>query len=244
MRVATYNIHKCRGLDRRVRPDRILKVLQHIDADIIALQEVLRVEDGDPQRDQARFLADGLGFHVAFGETRRIKDAAYGNAVLSRFPIHAHRHYDISKRGREPRGCLRTDIEVKGATLHVFNVHFGTAFYEHRQQARSLIEEEIVCHGELKGPRILLGDFNEWMRGAVTRTLKLHLKQADIRQHLKRSRSYPGILPIFHLDNIYFDPELTLERLELHKAQPAGIASDHLPLFADFRLDALQLTSR
>ena len=149
--MATYNIHKCRGLDRRVRPDRILRVLQHIDADIIALQEVLRVEGGDPERDQAQFLAAGLGLHLAFGETRRFKDAAYGNAVLSRFPIHAHRHYDISKHGREPRGCLRTDIQLKGATLHVFNVHFGTAFYEHRQQARRLIEEEIVCHGELKG---------------------------------------------------------------------------------------------
>ena len=102
-----------------------------------------------------------------------------------------------------------------------------------------MFEEEIVCHGELKGPRIVLGDFNEWMRGAVTRTLKLHLKHADIRRHLKRSRTYPGVLPIFHLDNIYFDPQLTLEHMHLHKAQPAMIASDHLPIVADFRLDVL-----
>ena len=239
LRVATYNIHKCRGLDRRVRPDRILDVLQHINADIIALQEVLSIEGDNRERDQLRFLADGLGFHFAFGETRRLKGGGYGNVVLSRFPIHAHRHYDISKRGREPRGCLRTDIHLTASTIHVFNVHFGTAFFEHRQQARRLFEEEIVCHGELKGPRIVLGDFNEWMRGAVTRTLKLHLKHADIRHYLKRSRTYPGVLPIFHLDNIYFDPALTLERLHLHKARPAMIASDHLPLVADFRLDAL-----
>ena len=40
VRVATYNIHKSRGLDWRVRPDRIVEVLREIDADIVALQEV------------------------------------------------------------------------------------------------------------------------------------------------------------------------------------------------------------
>ncbi len=240
LRVVTYNIHKCRGLDRLVRPGRILDVLRHIDADIIALQEVLSVEGSDQERDQLRFLAAGLDCHLAFGETRLLKGGRYGNAVLSRFPIHAHRHYDLSRRGREPRGCLRTDIHVSGSTLHLFNVHFGTAFFEHRQQARRLFEEEIVCHGELKGPRIVLGDFNEWLRGAVTRTLQSHLAHADIRHHLNKSRTYPGVLPVFHLDHIYFDDMLALERLQLHRSRPAMIASDHLPLVADFRLDSIR----
>jgi endonuclease/exonuclease/phosphatase family metal-dependent hydrolase len=170
LRVATYNIHKYRGLDRRVRPERILNVLKHINADIIALQEVLSIEGGNREWDQLRFLADGLGFHFAFGETRRLKGGGYGNVVRSRFPIRAHRHYDISKRGREPRCCLRTDSHLSASTLYAFKVHFGTAFFEHRQQARRLFEEEMVCHGELKGPRIVPGDFNEWMRDAITRT--------------------------------------------------------------------------
>jgi endonuclease/exonuclease/phosphatase family metal-dependent hydrolase len=110
LRVATYNIHKCRGLDRRVCPERILDVLKHINADIIALQEVLSIEGGNRDRDQRRFLADGLGFHFAFG----------GSTYTS------ERHSS-----------------------------------KHRQQARRLFEEEIVCHGELKRPRIVLGDFNE-----------------------------------------------------------------------------------
>src|SRR4029077_13645284 len=115
--------------------------------------------------------------------------------------------YDITKQGREPRGCLRTDIQFNESTLHIFNVHFGTAFSEHRQQARRLFDDNIVSHNELKGSRIVLGDFNEWLRGSVTRTLRSHLQHAD----MKRSRTYPGVLPLFNLAHIYFDPALKLE---------------------------------
>jgi len=133
---------------------------------------------------------------------------------------------------------LRTDIQVDAATLHVFNVHLGTAFLEHRAQARRLFDEHILNHEELSGARIVLGDFNEWLRGSVSRTLRSHLEWADIRHHLQRSRTYPGVLPLLHLDHIYFDPALTLERLQLHRKRKAVIASDHLPLVADFRIEA------
>ena len=237
LRVVTYNIHKCRGLDRRVRPGRIADVLKGIDADIIALQEVLSIEGPKREEDQLRFIVDELGFDFAFGETRRLKGGRYGNVVLSRFPIHVHRNFDITTPGHERRGCLRTDIQVNGSMLHVFNVHLGTAIVDHRQQARRLFDERIVSHAELQGRRIVLGDFNEWFRGMVGPTLKSHLEHADVRQHLKRPRTYPGVLPIFNLDHIYFDRSLKLERLHLHKRRPALIASDHLPLVADFTLN-------
>jgi endonuclease/exonuclease/phosphatase family metal-dependent hydrolase len=238
IRVATYNIHKCRGLDRLVRPGRIVEVLRKIDADIIALQEVLSFEAGDPEKDQFRYIATELGYHAAFGENRRLKSARYGNVVLSRFPIHVEHNYDITRPGREPRGCLRADVRINGIELHVFNVHFGTAFREHRQQARHLFEEQIVNHVELRGTRIVLGDFNEWLRGDVSRTFKAHLDHADIRHHLKRSRSYPGVFPLLQLDHIFHDRTLQLQRLHLYRGRPALIASDHLPLIADFAVPA------
>ena len=213
VRVVTYNIHKCRGLDRRVRPDRIVDILGEINADIVALQEVLSIE----------------------GPSR---GGRYGNVILTRFPIHIHRNYDITAMGREPRGCLRTDIQVNRNMLHVFNVHLGTALLEHRAQARRLFDERIVNHEELCGARIVLGDFNEWLRGPLSRTLRSQLEWADIRHHLRRSRTYPGVLPFLHLDHIYFDPALTLEHLHLHRKRKAVIASDHLPLVADFRIEA------
>jgi endonuclease/exonuclease/phosphatase family metal-dependent hydrolase len=211
-------------------------VLRAIDADIIALQEVLSFEDDNPEKCQFRFFVEELGFHCAFGETRRLKGGPYGNVVLSRFPIRVRQNFDITAPGRERRGCLRTDIQIGSSLLHVFNVHFGTAILEHRQQARRLFDERIVSHGELEGTRIVLGDFNEWIRGMVGPTFKTHLQHADVRKYLRPRRTYPGVLPIFNLDHIYFDPELKLEHLQIYRERPALIASDHLPLVADFRL--------
>ncbi|HEX4997983.1 MAG TPA: endonuclease/exonuclease/phosphatase family protein, partial [Terriglobia bacterium] len=154
VRVATYNIHKCRGMDGRVRPDRIVAVLAEVNADIVALQEVVSIDGGERELDQARFVAEELGYEFAFGENRRHNGGRYGNVVLTRFPIQAHRNYDISTgRGRENRGCLRTDVNLKTNTLHVFNAHFGTRFFEQREQARMLVEEGILTGEELEGPR-------------------------------------------------------------------------------------------
>jgi endonuclease/exonuclease/phosphatase family metal-dependent hydrolase len=237
VRVVTYNIHKCQGLDRRVRPARIVDVLREVDADIIALQEVLSIEGERGEADQARFFAEQMQMHCSMGETRKLRGGIYGNVVLSRFPLRSVFNYDISVRGREQRGCMRTDVEVNGGdVLHVFNVHLGTAFLERRYQARKLIDTAILNNTELEGPRIMLGDFNEWTRGLTTKLLAAHLKSADIQNHLRRARTYPGILPLLHLDHIYFDDSLELEHLLLHKSRTALVASDHLPLVADFRL--------
>src|SRR5256885_3285576 len=145
MRVVTYNIHKCRGLDRRVRPARIVEVLREVNADIIALQEVLSIEQARPEEDQARFIAEEMEMNHFIGGTRMLKGGIYGNVLLSRFPLREMRNYDISVRGREQRGCLRADVEINPARiLHVFNVHLGTAFIERRHQGRKLIDSAIL----------------------------------------------------------------------------------------------------
>lgn len=237
LRVATYNVHKCRGLDRRVRPARIVEVLREIDADVIALQEVLSLQGAVREKDQARFISEELGMTCALGGTRIHRGAMYGNVVLSRLPVLETKNYDITVRGREERGCMRADISANGGgLLHIFNVHLGTAFIERRHQGRKLVNEAILNNDELSGARIMLGDFNEWVRGLTSRLLASHLISADIRAHLKRSRTYPWVLPLMHLDHIYFDDSLDLERLTLHKSRASLVASDHLPLVADFRV--------
>ena len=86
-RVVTYNIHKCRGLDRRVRPARITEVLRELNADLIVLQEVLSIEGKTPEDNQARFIADELGLDYRLGENRKLNGGAYGNVILSRLPF-------------------------------------------------------------------------------------------------------------------------------------------------------------
>ena len=240
LRVATYNIHKCRGLDRRVRPERIAQVLQEIDADIVALQEVLG-RGTHAEQDQARYVAEVLGYHPAFGENRRHNGAAYGNLVLSRLPLLGSRNYDITARGREPRGVLRADVRLaSGRVLHLFNVHLGTAYLERREQARHMVSERILGNGELAGMRIVLGDFNEWILGDVSRLLSEHFDARSFPSTAARRRTYPCVLPLLRLDHIYFDKSLKLHRLALHRSRRALVASDHLPVLAEFRLAPAQ----
>jgi endonuclease/exonuclease/phosphatase family metal-dependent hydrolase len=232
-RIVTYNIHRCRGLDRRIAPQRIARILREIKPDIVALQEVLSVEGASPEADQARFLSEELGLACCWGANRRVRGGVYGNVVLSRFPITQDCNFDISCVARERRGCLQVDISLGDSrTIHVFNVHLGTSYLERRQQARALAK--IINNPGLSGARVLLGDFNEWTRGLASRLMTSHLISADIRAHLQRSRTYPGVLPLLHLDHIYFDHSLRLEQLLLVRSRATLVASDHLPLFADF----------
>ena len=242
LRVVTYNVHKCIGLDRRERPARIAAVLREVGADVIALQEVVSVEsDASREAHQARFIAEQLGCEFRVGENRRHKGGAYGNVVLTRLPVLGCHNYDITWRWQEPRGALRVDLRLGAAgapPLHLFNVHLGTAFVERRHQGRRLVGESILRDPELTGPRLVLGDFNEWTRGLASRLLSEELRSADLRLHLRTRRTYPGPLPFMHLDHIYYDRTLTLERLTLHRSRLSLVASDHLPLVADFRLRA------
>lgn len=239
VRIATYNIHKCRGMDRRVSPERIAEVIRDLKVDVVALQELLREE----KRDQFRLLAELTGFEYScFGENRRHRGAAYGNAVLSRFPIERWKNYDITAGRREPRGLLRADIRVSGrALLHVLNIHMGTGLLERRRQARRLLHEEVLLSADFSAPRILLGDFNEWTRGLATKMLSSHFLSAEWTEKASRSRkrrrTYPGMLPLLHLDHVYYDEALKLKTFRLHRSRTALVASDHLPLVACFAID-------
>ncbi len=238
LRVVTYNTHKSRGMDGRIRPERIVEVLREVEADIVAMQEVLSIDGAGARKHQARYFADELGMHMRLGETRRLRGGAYGNVVLSRFPMSDGESHDLSVTwGREERGCLRVDVDLgEKEKLHVYNVHLGTGFRERRHQGPKLVERLLADRPSLRGPRVLLGDFNEWTAGLTSRLLAARLNSVDIRTHLRRKKTYPGLLPVLHLDHIYFDDALELERLSLHRTRKALVASDHLPLVADFQL--------
>jgi endonuclease/exonuclease/phosphatase family metal-dependent hydrolase len=236
-RITTYNIHKCRGLDRRVRPQRILEVLRETDSDIIALQEVVGMDEGQLERNQVRSIAEELGFDYRIGENRRLYGGAYGNALLTRLPIVAQYNHDITRHRNEPRGCLEVVLALEAQQpsahlLRIFNVHLGTGFFERRYQAMRLIE--VLGSPDRARPRLLLGDFNEWPRGLVSSLLGKHFNIAEPRRRFGRARSYPGILPLAHVDHIYYDFPLEVKSVAVHRSRLALIASDHLPIVADF----------
>jgi len=231
-RIATYNIHKGRGMDGRVRIERILRVLREVEADIVTLQEVTNHQERRPEEHQARYLAEQLGYFYSVGETRKHREAAYGNVTLSHWKFEAVSHINLSVAGREPRGALRTDIRVGNEMLHIFNVHLGTAVRERRTQAR-LIDQHLLKALDVSGHRIVMGDFNDWNHGLVSKTLSSEFHLTDLAEHLPRTRGYPALLPLLHLDHIYLDHELKIEKARFHRNRLTLMASDHLPLVAD-----------
>ena len=232
LRVATYNIHRCRGLDGRTNAVRIADVIRAIDPDVIALQEVIGASPHSPGHAEELGALLGMGWVMA--PTRHLRSALFGNVVLSRLPITHHSQHDLSWKTCEPRCAQRVDISVGDDTLHLYNVHLGTAVLERRHQAGRL---SAILHDRRVGvPKIVLGDFNEWMRGLATETLSSRLRSIDLRAHLRRRRTYPGVFPVVHLDHIYYEGNVEVVKLELPRTRLSLMASDHLPLVAELRV--------
>src|SRR5262245_59331323 len=219
--VASYNIHKAEGIDRRVDLSRIALVLQEIDADLIGVQEVYRP--------QAEGLASSLGMHMIMGMTRVQEGLPYGNAVFTRLAVQASYTFDLTRPARQPRGGVRLDLRVAGRVLHLFNVHFGLKIRERVEQVDALVREQIL-NAALIGPRVVMGDLNEWFPGPVGRALRRELHGPRIR------RTHPAPLPLFPLDRIYWDRDLHSEGFHVHRSRLARVASDHLPVVARLRV--------
>ena len=237
-RLVTYNVHKCKGMDLRVSTCRIADVIRELKADVVITQEILH--------SQAEAISGALGLHLTFGSVRQHRSEPYGNAVFSALEFISCEAHDLTVRNREPRQCLHVSLPLTGdKRLNVFAVHLGTSFFERREQARRLVSSKILDRPELAGSRILAGDFNEWSYGLASQLASQHLRSADISMHLNRRSTYPGLIPFMHLDHIYYDPEIHLRRMRLERTRLALLASDHLPLVADFEVgeDASRLHS-
>lgn len=232
VRVATYNIHRCRGLDGRTNPARIAEVIRAIEPDVIALQEVIGAGPNTPGHAEELGALLGMGWVMA--PTRHLRGALFGNAVLSRFPIRNHAQHDLSWKTCEARCAQRVDVAFDDHTLHLYNVHLGTAFLERRHQAGRL--SAILHDRRVEQPKVVLGDFNEWMKGLATSVLSERLQSIDLTKHLRRRRTYPGVFPMVHLDHIYYEGEVEVVKVELPRTRLALMASDHLPLVAELKV--------
>src|SRR5262245_8285083 len=188
-------------MDGRTLPQREVDVLSGLNAYLSALQEVIGA--GPNASGHAEEIGAALGMGWVMASVRHMRSHQFGNVVLSRFPIRQHVQYDLSWRTCEPRCCQRADIIIDDRTLHLFNVHRGTAFRERKDQAERLAA--IVHDARTHPPKVLLGDFNEWSGGLATAALTRKLEAIDLRVHLRRRRTYPGLLPLLHLDHIYYE---------------------------------------
>jgi endonuclease/exonuclease/phosphatase family metal-dependent hydrolase len=225
--VATYNVHRWTGLNGRARPDpaRAGFVISELDADVIALQEVLRPLEGP---DPLQVLADALGFHVAFAATRVHKRGELGNAILSRWPLAGVLMIDLSFSRLERRVAVAAQFERAEGRLDIVATHLALGDRTRHRQVRSLLD-----HPQLRDqPTVLMGDMNAWRRCRAMRTLDDELRDHD---NPKWPASFPSARPVLALDRIY-SRGVRLVELAAHKSRAARRASDHLPIVARVRI--------
>ena len=242
LKILTYNIHRAIGVDRRFRPERIVRVLQHYEADVVLLQEV---DEGAPRSRElnlAHELAQEAGYpHFALGHNVSLRKGRYGNATLSRFPILRERNIDLSvAQSWIRRGCQHTSVQVnERIQLEVFNLHLGLSARERQQQIELLSRSHEFGGVPEDTPMLVGGDFNDW-RSLLwpTFTNGFGFRCATDSKTGRRGAlaTYPSFSPQGGLDRIYFRGPLRLLTVRRCRLQVSRVASDHLPVIADFEL--------
>ena len=222
LKLATYNIHRCIGADGLALPERILSVLNEMNADVIALQEVELHHE--PALNLLAYLARHTGLTPIAGPTITHAESGYGNAMLTRLPILAVRRIDLSLPDRDPRGAIDMRLDWQGHQLHLIATHLGLNPGERRHQVRRLLKLLDVSGDDLT---ILMGDINEWFLWG--RPLRWLNRVFPVSQ---RRRTFPARWPLFALDRIWVYPPAVLAGVATHDSKLARVASDHLPLQA------------
>jgi endonuclease/exonuclease/phosphatase family metal-dependent hydrolase len=230
LRVASYNVHKCIGMDGRFDPRRVADVIQSLDADIIALQEADARFGKKAGLLDASYL-EGLGGYkiVAGAPDRSLSHGWHGNVVLYR-KGEVERIRRITLPGLEPRGAVAVDFKWHGHTLHFIATHFGL-FRLSRQLQAEAIRAYVLEH--TKEHVVAVGDFNEWRQ---KRRSGLKPFGGVLREATGWQRSYPSTYPVLALDRIFVSNCIQPVSAKVIDSELAEVASDHLPIVAELQL--------
>jgi endonuclease/exonuclease/phosphatase family metal-dependent hydrolase len=229
LRVASYNIRKAIGTDRRRRPERVIEVLNEIDADIVALQEADR-RFGEREAAIPPHLLDEHSDlkAVALG-ARSGSIGWHGNAILVRKRLSVSHCAMLHLPSLEPRGAVMSEVDVDGAVFRIVGMHLDLSGLWRRQQAHAILAH--VEDRRHRMPTVLMGDLNEWSaRSGCLRDFAAHMTFADT------GRSYHAHNPIARLDRIMVSREVRIRDAGVHRSQTARTASDHLPIWAEVEL--------
>ena len=229
IKVASYNIHKGVGLDRRRNPERIVEVLREIDADIVALQEADKRFGNREAVLPLHLLAEHSDWvPVQFG-MRTASLGWHGNAVLIRKSAHLAGCEAIHLPSLEPRGSVMAEVRTAIGTVRVVGMHLDLSGLWRRRQAAAIMAHVDSCAD--RHPAILMGDLNEWT--AAAGCLKDFARDYSVAA---TGPSFHARRPVGRLDRIMASRELRIVDCGVHASATARKASDHLPIWAELDL--------
>jgi endonuclease/exonuclease/phosphatase family metal-dependent hydrolase len=229
LRVASYNVHKCVGTDRRFDPARIAAVIAELGADVVALQEADRRFGRRTGLLDAAALEAETGLHPLPVSVLEDGHGWHGNALLVRRGTPA-RLRRLALPGAEPRGAVIAELMLPAGPLRVVAAHFGLLHRSRTWQARAIVEA--LEDGPFM-PTLLMGDLNEWRPGRRSSLGALVPMFGDVSAS---PPSFPSRLPMLALDRILGWPRGLLGPVQVHDTPLARVASDHLPLTATVML--------
>ncbi|MDP1708064.1 MAG: endonuclease/exonuclease/phosphatase family protein [Gammaproteobacteria bacterium] len=242
LRVMTYNVHSCIGMDGKLAPERIARVIAHYAPDIVALQELDVGRARTEGADQAHLIARCLEMDFHFHPALHLEEERYGDAILTHLPMR------LVKAGAlpglpgqfflEPRGALWVAIDVHGTEIQVLNTHLGLLPRERKAQVEVLLGPEWLAHTECRGPVILCGDFNALPTSKVCRRFRNRLNDAQIELKRHRPRgTFFGRFPAARIDHVFVDAGFEVTDIEVPDSELARVASDHLPLIVEIKIN-------
>jgi endonuclease/exonuclease/phosphatase family metal-dependent hydrolase len=229
LKVATYNVHRWTGATGGSKwlPELASEVISELDADVIALQEVLRpFEEADPLVP----LANLRSLYLAFVSTRVHRRGELGNAILSRWPLTSVFALDLSFSRIERRSAIAAQFARDANRVSIVATHLAIVDRTRQRQVHELLD-----HPQLQGPTVLLGDMNAWRRCPATRRLEDELTQ--MHHNTAWPATWPSARPVLALDRVYARGA-RVASVRTHKSRASRSASDHLPVVATVELNS------
>ncbi len=243
LRLMTYNVHACIGMDGKISPERIARVIARHQPDIVALQEldVTRLRTGGV--DQAEVIAQKLCMTFHFHPTLSIKKEKYGNAIFSKWPIRPIRTGPLPKllRGTllEPRGALWVEIDVEGKKTQILNTHLSLSQREGLMQMEVLLGPDWIGNPACRGPVILCGDFNASLQSRLCNRVGRVLKNAQLELDDHRAlNTWASFSPLRLIDHVFVGPGIKIKKIEVPRTELERASSDHLPLIVEFQIES------
>ena len=252
IKVMTYNVHSCRGLDGRINPERIAKVIQEADPDLVALQELDVNRASTNNIDQPASIAEFLKMDYHFQPAIAVNNEHYGIGILSRYPFQVIKAQHLSQDMPvnnicktlpiiqylyEPREVIWIMVQIKDHFVNFFNTHLGLRSTERRQHMREIVSEQWLGSVHKTSPTILCGDFNAGPRSAEMKALFQYLREAKASfQNNQVKKTFPSMIPFKELDHVFYNKYLHLSSAKVIATKLSRVASDHLPLMAEFQI--------
>ncbi|MBV8317368.1 MAG: endonuclease/exonuclease/phosphatase family protein [Planctomycetaceae bacterium] len=244
MRLLSYNIHKgIGGRDRLYRIERIIRVIEEENPDLMCLQEVDRDVRRSRHDDQPTRLAEAFYAEEHFYQLNvHVGSGGYGNLILSRWPLRLTHQVSLRLRRLKPRGAQLAVVETPEGPLHLVNWHLGLAEHERHWQARHLLEH--ACFHELAHwPTLVVGDSNDW-RNTLAHGVFAHHGFEQVTAPRERFRTFPAYFAVASLDKAFARGGIAVRHARVVLNPLTRRASDHLPLVVDFHLESARRSRR